>query len=124
MSENDHGGSALPCLLAFIVGSLLGAAWLNDASASSQFAMDVLNFGNWLSSFTGLSGYIPALLTASLLIGLCCYCCAAAVVPRFEEWVASRGAERAKRALLKEGKISVEDEMKALVRKFGRKKPV
>lgn len=124
MSENSPAGQTGPiiCGSAFIVGALCSAAWLND-QATTAAAQSILRFGNWISGFAGIQGFWPALLVSSLMAGLICFCLAAAILPKLEEWVASRGAERAKRALLKEGKLSIEDEMKALVRKFGRKKP-
>lgn len=118
--ENFHG--TIICGLSFSLGMLFSASLLNEYG-DSPVAQRVLEFGGWVSGMAGVTGKWPALLASSAICGLLAFCLIAAVLPRLEEWVAKLGMERSKKALQKEKGLSVEDEMEALVRRFGANKP-
>ena len=104
------------------IGTLFTAALLYNNSTNTAAIM-VLNLGEGIASWANLTGFFPALFTASLIGGLILLLVVSAIAPKLENYVAMAGKTRA-RALLqtKEG-MTVEEERKELIRIFGQKKP-
>jgi len=50
-------------------------------------------------------------------------CIVASITPQLEEYVAKRGGERSRRTLQQKEGMSIEDERKALVERYGQLKP-
>lgn len=105
-------------LISLAVGSLITAASLHQ-NASHPIAENLVGFGAWIGSWFNLHGFWPALGITSVLAGVLLMLTVMAIAPKLEEWAAKKAADRGKRTLAEEEGLSVEDEMKLLVEKFG-----
>jgi len=122
MNEHRESYAGMMVGVSLALGTIFTACLLNQYQ-SCGLAISILNFGNWISSFAGLSGFLPALITASLLGGIIAMCIVASITPQLEEYVAKRGGERSRRTLQQKEGMSIEDERKALVERYGQMKP-
>jgi len=104
--------------VSFALGTLFSMCLLFQYKDNSV-AISILNFGNWISGMAGLSGFVPALITSSLLAGLLTMCVISSITPVLEEYVTKKGMNRSKRTLPQEEKMSIEEERKLFVERFG-----
>jgi len=122
MNEYRESYAGIMVGVSLALGTIFTACLLYQYQ-SCGLAISILNFGNWISSFAGLRGFAPALITASLLGGIIAMCIVASITPQLEEYVAKRGGERSRRTLQQKEGMSIEDERKALVERYGQMKP-
>lgn len=105
-------------LISLAVGTFISAAVLYQ-HATHPIAENLIGFGVWIASWFNIRGFWPALGITSLLAGVLLMLAVMAVAPKLEEWAAKKAADRGKRTLAEVEGLSVEDEMKLLVEKFG-----
>ena len=118
--KDSHTGQII--YVSILLGTVFSAALLLQ-HFDNPIANNIIQFGGWLVSLLGLTGYFPALSISSVICGILLMCVVCAVTPFLQNTVARQGIKRSKNVLQQAEGISIEVERDALVKRFGQKQP-
>lgn len=113
------GSNVLSVAVAIISGLMtLQALWRQSDDFVSRWAWSL---GTWIIAKFGppLSFVQAPAFAVATLVGLTVYGCVYLLLWRLEIWAAGKRSEISGKALSKTGGLSVEDEMKKLIRRHG-----